>query len=127
MEVAQVERDFGITVPALMALREIETTSRLRADGEKLYMSAPMIVASDSGQWQIAPTGFILLPKTLITVRYFRSTSFDTVASELENCDDLSAGLAFARLLEDSVDRAADTINAVSQHIYCPKEPPLPD
>lgn len=124
-EIAQVEREFGIAVPSLMALREIETTSRLRADGEKLYMSAPMIAASESDEWQVAPTGFILLPETLITVRYANLANFDAVASELEGASDLAPGLVFARLLEETVDRAADhlehaaeIVNSVSQRIF---------
>lgn len=111
-----------ITVPTQTPLKEIETTRRLRADGEKLYMSAPMIAASQREEWQVAPTGFILLPMTLITVRYADIGVFDAVASELEGAKDLTPGLVFARLLEETVDRAADhlehaaeIVNSVSQ------------
>lgn len=124
-EIDRVESEFGVVVPDLKALREIETTSRLRADGEKLSMSAPMIAASEADQWQVVPTGFILLPNVLITVRYAELALFDAVAAELGNAADLSPGLAFARLLEESVDRTADhleqaaeTVNQVSQRIF---------
>jgi magnesium transporter len=124
-EIEQVQHELGITVPNLAALREIETTSRLRADGEKLYMSAPIIAASHPDKWEIAPTGFILLPSTLITVRYTEIALFDAVAAELDDAQDVVPGLVFARLLEETVDRAADhlehaadTVNAVSQRIF---------
>jgi Mg2+ and Co2+ transporter CorA len=42
-EIQQVEHQYGIKVPDVTALKEIETTSRLRTDGSTLYMSAPMI------------------------------------------------------------------------------------
>ena len=42
-EVAEVERTCGLRVPSREALEEIEATSRIRADGQTLYMSAPLI------------------------------------------------------------------------------------
>lgn len=107
-EIREVEETYGISVPAQDALREIETTSRLRADGETLTMSAPMIAGTGSRQWEFAPTGFILLPKILITVRYAEMEIFDAVAAEFEQASESAPGLVFARLLEEAVDRAAD-------------------
>lgn len=124
LEIEKVQREFDIKVPDLTALKEIETTSRLRADGEKLYMSAPVIAASEPDEWQIAPIGFILLPTTLITVRYTELAVFDAVASEFEKAAESPPGLAFASLREEMVDRAADhleraaeIVNVVSQRI----------
>lgn len=124
-EIERIERELDISVPDLNALREIETTSRLRADGEKLTRSAPMIASSDPNQWRIAPTGFILLPTTLITVRYDELAIFHALASELKDALDIAPGPVFARLLEETVDRAADhlehaadIVNEVSQRIF---------
>jgi magnesium transporter len=124
-ELRQIEQRYGVRVPDLAALSEIETTSRLRVAGETLYMSAPMIAGSGSQHWESAPMGFILMPDTLITVRYADLEIFDAIAAELETARDISAGLVFARLLEETVDRAADhlehaaeLVNAVSQTIF---------
>ena len=55
-ETKTVEELYGIKVPELASLREIESSSRLRVDGNFLYMSAPMIAGVDTNFWQYAPT-----------------------------------------------------------------------
>jgi magnesium transporter len=124
-EVQQVEHQYGIKVPDLTALKEIETTSRLRTDGSTLYMSAPMIAGAGPQRWSTTPTGFILLPDALITIRYDELAIFDAVAAELEHTDVRAPGIVFARLLEETVDRAADhlehaaeIVGSVSQTIF---------
>ena len=114
-EVRQIQDRYGVKLPDLDALREIETTSRLRADGETLYMSAPMIVGTAPRPCEIAPTGFILLPETLVTVRYAELEIFDAVATELANEGATEPGLVFVRLLEETVDRAADHLEHAAE------------
>src|ERR1700722_3274836 len=73
---------FGLRVPSNDALGEIEATSRLRVEGGALYMTAPMIFASGDEPWLPTPTGFVLSKQVLMTVRFAKSASFDTVAKE---------------------------------------------
>lgn len=109
-EIAQVEVRYGIKVPDLAALREIESSSRLRAEGNTLIMSVPMIADMDKDRWGTAPTGFILTPQVFITVRYGHVDLFDVVAADLAHQADLTPALAFVLLLEGAVDRAADQL-----------------
>lgn len=107
-EIALVRDLYGIVVPNEAALQEIEATSRLRADGETLYMSAPFIEGVTTDRWNIAPTGFILTPQICVTVRFADMPAFDSVAEELADKPDLASTEIFVRLLEEVVDRAAD-------------------
>lgn len=107
-EIALVRDLYGIVVPSEAALQEIEATSRLRADGETLYMSAPFIEGAATDRWNVAPTGFILTPQICVTVRFADMPAFDFVAEELADKPDLASTEIFVRLLEEVVDRAAD-------------------
>lgn len=108
-----IETRFGVTVPDLTALREIESSSRLRAQGQALIMTAPLLTRADADRWQFAPTGFILLPEVLITVHYAPLQAFDAVARIA--AEEPSPQAILARLLEEVVDRAADLLETVSE------------
>jgi hypothetical protein len=89
-DIRRIEQDYGIKVPDRAALREIESTSRLRADGDTLYMSVPLLARTGTPQWEIAPTGFILSPKVLVTVRYAQLDLFEAMTKELAEAQDLT-------------------------------------
>ncbi|WP_159978888.1 MULTISPECIES: magnesium transporter CorA family protein [unclassified Novosphingobium] len=114
-ERATVEKRYGVHLPDLGALREIESSSRLRVDGNVLYMSAPLITGTHTQHWEFAPTGFVLTPDVLVTVRYAEIAPFDTVAGELPDISQLTPVSALATLLEDLVDRAADHLEHASE------------
>ncbi|MEO7916061.1 MAG: magnesium transporter CorA family protein [Dokdonella sp.] len=113
-EVRLVRDIFGINVPALAAIREIEASSRLRVEGDTLYMSAPMIAGTATNRWQVAPTAFILSPSVCVTVRFSALGAFDTVIEELGGEPELSSMAVLIRLLEEIVDRAADHLERAS-------------
>ncbi|MBF7015567.1 CorA family divalent cation transporter (plasmid) [Novosphingobium resinovorum] len=108
------EQRCGLKLPAREALSEIQASSRLRADGDVLYMSAALISGTGAGEWSNAPTGFILTPDTLITVRYDYLEPFDAVGEKLRHDVDVSAASVLATLLEDIVGRAADHLEQAS-------------
>jgi len=114
-DVRRIEQDYGIKVPDRAALREIESTSRLRADGDTLYMSVPLLARTGTEHWEIAPTGFILSPKVLVTVRYAQLDLFEAMTKELAEAKDLTPPLALVRLLEEAVDRAADHLEHAAE------------
>lgn len=113
-ERAIAEKRCGLKLPAREALSEIQASSRLRAEGDVLYMSAPLISGADTDEWGNAPTGFILTPDTLITVRYDDLEPFDAVGEKLRHDEDVSAASVLATLLEDIVGRAADHLEQAS-------------
>lgn len=117
-ERAKFEHAFGLRVPSAAALSEIETTSRLQIDGDTLYMSAPLIFpAEKNGPWISAPAGFVLSKTVLLTVRPAQSIAFDNVIKELGSEEKFKPAFAFARIIEELVDRAADLLETSSHDL----------
>jgi magnesium transporter len=111
-ERAAFEQAFALRVPTKAELAEIEATSRLRADRDVLYLTAPLIFATDSDHWVVLPTGFVLSKNVLLTVRFAQSNDFDTVVRECTKAAKIEPTLVFVRLLEVLVDRLADLLEA---------------
>jgi magnesium transporter len=116
-ERAAVEKAFGLRVPSKEELGEIEATSRLQTENDALYMTAPLIHATDNGPWLPAPTGFVLSKRVLLTVRYSGLRAFDKVAKECGADPKLDPALGFVRLLEELVDRLADLLESSSHEL----------
>ncbi|MFT4052998.1 MAG: CorA family divalent cation transporter [Novosphingobium sp.] len=114
-ERAIAERRCGLKLPAREALSEIQASSRLRAEGNVLYMSAPLISGTGTSEWRSAPTGFILTPDTLITVRYDDLAPFDAVSENLAPEKAVSPASVLATLIEEIVGRAADHLEQASE------------
>jgi magnesium transporter len=110
------EQAFGLRVPTLAELAEIEATSRLRTLENALYLTAPLIFAAEGEPWIPAPTGFVLSQRVLLTVRFAKSAAFDAVAKELAT-ETFVPALAFVRLLEVLVDRMADLLETSSHDL----------
>ena len=116
-ETAAFEQAFGLPVPGKDALVEIEATSRLRTDHDALYMTTPLILASENGPWIVTPTGFVLAKNIVATVRFENSPAFDAVIAEVNKGDKLEPAVAFVRLLEVLVDRTADLLEASARDL----------
>ncbi len=116
-EQSRVAEAFSLRVPAQAELAEIETTSRLQIDKDTFYLTAPLIYAADSEPWLLAPTGFVLSKKVLLTVRFAKSVPFDAVAKELSGEERFEPPLAFVCLLEELVDRMADLLETSSHDL----------
>lgn len=117
-EAALVRERYAIEVPDLHALREIESSSRLRAESDALVMTAPLLSKVEGEErWQFVPTGFVLRHDFLLTVRYERIRAFDAVMPLFAHPAAVPATpvTVLARLLEEVVDRAADQLEAVSE------------
>jgi magnesium transporter len=116
-ERAIFEKTFGLRVPTREELGEIEATSRLQVDQGTLYMTAPLIFAAGDEPWILAPTGFVLSKKVLMTVRSAKSAAFDTVAKELGALEKFEPSLAYVRILEELVDHMADLLELSSRDL----------
>ena len=124
-EIAKSRADYGISVPSRQQLEEIESSSRLRADGDALILSMTIASKSDLGESMPTPVGFVLTPKLLLTVRY---AELHAIAPALERVGkDATPGSVdmFATLVEAMVDYAADILeqsakklNAISQRVF---------
>ncbi|HLN37021.1 MAG TPA: CorA family divalent cation transporter [Xanthobacteraceae bacterium] len=116
-ERAAFEAAFGLRVPSNEALGEIEATSRLRVENGALYMTAPMIFAAGDEPWLPSPTGFVLSKQVLMTLRFAKSASFDTVAKECGAEEKLEPAAAYVNLLEALVDHLADLLEAAGRDL----------
>ncbi len=114
-EISRVAHRFGLEVPSRESLAEIEASSRTRQDGDRLVMSAPLIRQQD-GHPVMAPTGFVLMPDALVTIRFADYAAFDAVHEGLgREKRQVTAGEIMTLLLEDVVDRAADRLERAAE------------
>ena len=115
-EIAKVGAACHVKVPSRESLLEIEASSRLRADGDTLYMSAPLVAGTTTERWSLAPTGFVLAETRLVTIRFAELTAFKEVHAEL-NGRDVTAAHILVRLLEEVVDRIADLLERAAEEL----------
>jgi magnesium transporter len=116
-ERATFESAFGLRAPTKDAIGEIEATSRLQVEKGALYMTAPLILVENNQPWLSAPTGFVLSKQVLMTLRYCKSASFNTVARELASAEHFEPIFAFVRLVEEVVDRMADLLETTARDL----------
>jgi magnesium transporter len=114
-EIAQVETRFGIKVPSRDQLEEIESSSRLRVEGQRLYLSMPLSAQHDLIEAAPSPIGFVLSPELLVTVRYAELQPFTTVKDRIaKDSRSFSSMSTFAMLLEGMIDFAADLLEKIA-------------
>lgn len=108
-----VESVTGLRVPTLADLTEIETSSRLNLEGDALYLSLPLAVASPDGS-RSTPFGFVLTAERVITVHFQALHLLDLAMQRLERATvpERGSGLVFTTLLEVMVDHFADVLEA---------------
>ncbi|WJT00653.1 magnesium transporter CorA family protein [Novosphingobium humi] len=116
-ECREIEELYGIRVPTLEALQEIENSSRLRIHDGVLNMSAPLMTPSEGERWVMAPAGFILTRDVLVTTHFAHIKAFDSVAQALKTRAEPTPAGVLVRVLEELVDRAADQLEHVSEMI----------
>ncbi len=117
-EVDRVSRDVGAPVPDRHALEEIESSSRLRATPSTLTMSMPTSFHDEGGSAHLAPVGFVLTARHLVTIRYTKLPSFDDAAEVCRKDDSAASSLdAFTGLAEEMVDRLADALEGISSNL----------
>jgi magnesium transporter len=133
-EEALVESEHGIRIPTHAQLQEIESSSRLRVEGQALMMSMPLGVQDNRFATRPLPLGFVLTPDILVTIRYSDIHAFpDVEAALLRDHVDCTGAAVFAKLLEAMVDFAADRLEqisadlaAVSQRVFGSPAQPVP-
>lgn len=110
-------------IPTRDEMREIEESSRLFVENEAIYMTAPILHATDSGTPGIAPITFVVTKRHLITVRYTTPHPFASYAGRAAKpgnalifaaCEPLT--ILFG-LLEAITDRLADVLESAAQRL----------
>jgi magnesium transporter len=115
-ERAQVAADYGIAVPLRESLQEIETSSRLRADGALLYVSMPLALEDEVAGFAPVPLGFIISSELLVTVRYSDVHAFAHVEAGIASGPHASSAV-FVALIEAMVDFDADSLERLSNNL----------
>ena len=114
-EVASVEEASGLTLPSQAELSEIETSSRLRTDGDVLYLSAPLVYRAQTRRSRGRPrSASCWRPSCWSTVRFEPLTAFDYAMSGTARG---SAAEAFVGLIEAIVDRIADVLEHIAAEL----------
>jgi magnesium transporter len=109
-ERADVERATSLEVPTKEAINEIESSSRVFARADALYLSTPVIVGTNCASDVLTTLGFVLSPKRLVTVRFSRVVALDKVLTSPSGAAEPNAGDTFLKVLEAIIDQAADTL-----------------
>src|SRR5689334_16088491 len=68
-----------VRIPTKEALSEIETSSRLMAEGGTIYMSTPIVAKGDTSEAFLSPLGLILTKDVLVTIRFEETSICDSV------------------------------------------------
>jgi magnesium transporter len=113
-EIARVAADYRIQIPSRESLQEIEVSSRLRAEGNTLYVSMPLAIQDAKTGLAPVPLGFILSQQQLITVRFSDVHAFAEVRRQVEKGVCMNSTAVFAALIDSMVDFIADMLEKMS-------------
>jgi magnesium transporter len=116
-EAAKVAAEYRIQVPSRESLQEVETSSRVRAEGQVLYVNMPLASRDASAGFAPLPLGFILSPELLVTVRFSDVHAFADVKAQVESDPHMSSGAVFVALIDGMVDFAADRLEGSSNSL----------
>jgi magnesium transporter len=116
-EIARVAADTGIRIPTRESLQEVETSSRLRAEGPVLYLSMPLPLQDEAAGFLPIPLGFILSPQLLITVRFSEVHAFAHVQESCKTDAGIGSTAVFVALIEAIVDFSADKLEKLSSDL----------
>ena len=116
-EGAKVAAEYGVHVPSRESLQEVETSSRLRAEGQVLYVNMPLARQDASAGFAPLPLGFILSSELLVTIRYSEVHAFAKVKAQVEMAPHMSSAAVFVALIDGMVDFAADMLETSSSNL----------
>ncbi|WOJ89778.1 magnesium transporter CorA family protein [Methylocapsa polymorpha] len=115
-ELAFLERTLGVVAPTFEKLSEIESSSRLYRDEDRLFLSSPALYRIDGGMPNTTPLGFVLSKDILLTIRFKRLKGFDLVKDNVLTEDHMPTDGpgAFVALVGMIIDHIADELEGVS-------------
>ncbi len=117
-QVAAVE-GFGVTVPTLTDMQEIEVSNRLYRDGDTEVLTIVLPGLDRNKEPSFGPVAFLVTPDRLITVRYHTPRPFETFPGHASQS---SAGFQgrrriFLGLIEEIIARLADLMENVGDKL----------
>lgn len=114
-EYVRLRQVMGVRIPTIENLLEVESSSRLSAEGATLLMSLPASVREPEGFPRTSAIGFVLNRARLVTVRYAHFPSFEYLVQQMAAQGALAGGGLGATLtiLEVIVDHLADMLEHI--------------
>jgi magnesium transporter len=109
-----LERTLGIDVPSRAEMQAIEASSRLYREDGAVFMTATMLLKTETHTPETTAVTFILVKEQLITLRYAEPWTFRIFAKRAPKSCLSKADLAFVTLLEITIERLADMLELVS-------------
>ncbi len=113
----KVESLFGIELPTVEDMKEIETTSRLYSEDGARFMTTPILSHIESDLPEKTEISFILVRDSLITIRNTDLKSFSTVTSLCTKRCPNSRDQVLLSLLDAIIDRQADLLERVAREM----------
>ncbi|MBV6853939.1 magnesium transporter [Xanthomonas campestris pv. mirabilis] len=109
-ELAQAAEKVGFALPDRAAIGEIEFSSRVRRQGDVLFLNVPRFQDEDG---PTAPLGFALSPTMLVTLREQRIGSLEDLTARLEHEPCHSSDDLLLRMFDQLVGRLADRLEGL--------------
>jgi magnesium transporter len=114
-EARAVEEALGIQLPTRVEAAEIEVSSRLYVEAGTAFMTATVMIATDSPYPETGPVTFAFRPDCLVTLRFADPRPFVTFRRRMARTPTAhaTAQKLFVALVDEIVDRVADILEAV--------------
>jgi magnesium transporter len=117
-ETRMVEDHTGLRLPTIEDLRGIEDSSQLAADAGVLRLAMPVLTENEAGEPRLTHVGLILTPKLLITIRFEDLKVFHAIPDRACPSGRASSSVeVFTAILEAMVDRQADMLERLREHL----------
>jgi magnesium transporter len=114
-ERARAESEFSLRLPSREALSEVESSSRISEEDGVLFLSMPSFSHAQMLDEAPSPIGFVLSKSVLVTIRYTKLRSFDSVATKFsKNHAPASSIETFAAIVDEMVDLSADLLEGIA-------------
>ncbi|HXC55816.1 MAG TPA: magnesium transporter CorA family protein [Rhizomicrobium sp.] len=113
-EIEQARTDCGLHVPSREALDEIESSSRMQANGDTLTLSMPITPYHPNREPVSAPIGFVLSPKILVSVRFDDLHTFHKVGEKIQaDANQYTSAQILTLIVEAIIDYSADRLEGI--------------
>lgn len=108
-----VEARLGVEIPTRAEMQEIEASSRLYRQGNVVYMTATLLIKTETEMPETTPVTFIFCKERMITLRYGEPWSFRTFGQRAPKSGITTAEMALLTLQDITVERLADLLEIV--------------
>jgi magnesium transporter len=118
-EEKKIERALKLNVPTREEQQEIEVSSRLHQEKGAYFMTATILLGTDTPELSSTPVSFILVGQRLITVRYAEPRAFPIFLARSKRPDAkfTNGSAVLVGLIDTIVDRLADFIERVQAEV----------